>query len=425
MRTADLILYSGNEYRDLVDMVLAAAEGEDDRCAYIAGRLVAFAAENGFGGNLWHALLAYVIATDENAFSMACEIRGKTRGSINDIAFHDMAIFREWFGIDISSIGADGIFGILADYKSTGEKSCVFNKRIRDEILELGEKLASAQSTGSFKAAAEDFYGHYGVGRFGLHKAFRVKTVDEQTVIYPVKNIEHVYLDDLVGYQIQKKKLIDNTEAFVAGREANNCLLFGDSGTGKSSSIKAVLHRYYDRGLRMIEVYKYQFKDLQSIIAQVKNRNYRFIIYMDDLSFEEYEVEYKYLKAMIEGGLEQKPENVLIYATSNRRHLIRENHGDKHEGEDELHHSDTVQEKLSLASRFGVTIYYGRPEPKEFRQIVITLARRAGIDMPEDELMLEANKWELSHGGISGRTAVQFVTYLKGTRLAEGSSSSS
>lgn len=139
--------------------------------------------------------------------------------------------------------------------------------------------------------------------------------------MFPLQRIAHVRLDDLVGYEIAKKKLIDNTEAFVKGRKANNCLLFGDAGTGKSTSIKAILNQYYDQGLRMIEVYKHQFQDLNDVIAQVKNRNYKFIIYMDDLSFEEFEIEYKYLKAVIEGGLERKPDNVLIYATSNRRHL--------------------------------------------------------------------------------------------------------
>ena len=150
------------------------------------------------------------------------------------------------------------------------------------------------------------------------------------------------------------------------------------------------------------------------IIAQVKNRNYKFIIYMDDLSFEEFEIEYKYLKAVIEGGLERKPDNVLIYATSNRRHLIRETFRDKQDRDEELHTNDTVQEKLSLVARFGVTIYFGGPSKKEFQEIVRQLAKRNGIDMPEDELLLEANKWELSHGGLSGRTAQQFVDYLLG-----------
>ena len=137
---------------------------------------------------------------------------------------------------------------------------------------------------------------------------------------------------------------------------------------------------------------------------------------MDDLSFEEFEIEYKYLKAIIEGGLEKKPDNILIYATSNRRHLIRETFKDKEDRDEELHTNDTVQEKLSLVARFGVTIYFGKPAKKEFQEIVLALAEKNGIDMPEDELLLEANKWELSHGGLSGRTAQQFIDYLLGTR---------
>ena len=168
------------------------------------------------------------------------------------------------------------------------------------------------------------------------------------------------------------------------------------------------------RGLRMIEVYKHQFKDLNDVIAQIKNRNYKFIIYMDDLSFEEFEIEYKYLKAVIEGGLEKKPDNILIYATSNRRHLVRETFKDKADRDEELHTNDTVQEKLSLVARFGVTIYFGKPDKKEFQKIVTTLADRYGVEMEEEKLLLEANKWELSHGGLSGRTAQQFIDYLLG-----------
>ena len=137
---------------------------------------------------------------------------------------------------------------------------------------------------------------------------------------------------------------------------------------------------------------------------------------MDDLSFEEFEIEYKYLKAVIEGGLERKPDNVLIYATSNRRHLIRETFKDKADRDEELHTNDTVQEKLSLVARFGVTIYFGRPEKKEFQDIVLKLAKRNDIGLPEEELLLEANRWELSHGGLSGRTAQQFVDYLLGMK---------
>jgi hypothetical protein len=231
----------------------------------------------------------------------------------------------------------------------------------------------------------------------------------------PITNIAHVQLDDLVGYEIPKQKLIANTEAFVNGKEANNCLLFGDAGTGKSSSIKAIANQYYERGLRLIEVYKHQFQDLSQVISMIKNRNYKFIIYMDDLSFEEFEIEYKYLKAVIEGGLEKKPDNVLIYATSNRRHLVREKFSDKEERRDDLHASDTVQEKLSLVARFGVSIFFCAPDKKEFQNIVRVLAQKHGITMPEEQLLLEANKWELSHGGLSGRTAQQFIDYLLGS----------
>ena len=223
-------------------------------------------------------------------------------------------------------------------------------------------------------------------------------------------------LDDLIGYEIQKKKIVDNTEAFVEGRKANNALLFGDSGTGKSTTIKAIINEYYDRGLRMIEIYKHQFQDLSQVISLIKNRNYRFIIYMDDLSFEEFEIEYKYLKAVIEGGLEIRPDNVLIYATSNRRHLIKETWNDRNDMENNngIHRSDTIQEKLSLVNRFGVTISYSAPSQKEYFEIVKGLAEKEHITMDEKELCAEANKWELAHGGISGRTAQQFIDYLLG-----------
>ena len=229
-----------------------------------------------------------------------------------------------------------------------------------------------------------------------------------------VFDVNSAYFYNHGGYELAKQKLIDNTEAFVNGKQANNCLLYGDAGTGKSTSIKAIANQYYDRGLRLIEVYKHQFCDLNDVIAQIKNRNYKFIIYMDDLSFEEFEIEYKYLKAVIEGGLEKKPDNVLIYATSNRRHLIRETFSDKEEVREDMHTSDTVQEKLSLYARFGVSIYFGAPNKKEFQNIVKVLAEKYQVSMDEDTLLAEANKWELSHGGLSGRTAQQFINYLLG-----------
>lgn len=380
-------------------------------------RLVEMAGTYGFSGNLWHCYLTYLLVNNENVFSKACEIHGPVEGSINAIALHDFDIYRELFSFDFAAleerVGGHG-FAMLLDYTNVNENSKMFNKRIRDRICDLSVLLGKAQSNEEFMADMTSFYKDFGVGKLGLHKAFRVARDENGVHIVPITNIAHVHLDALVGYEIAKQKLIENTEAFVEGRKSNNCLLFGDAGTGKSSSIKGILNQYYDRGLRIIEVYKHQFQDLNDVIAQIKNRNYRFIIYMDDLSFEEFEIEYKYLKAVIEGGLEKKPENILIYATSNRRHLVREKFSDKEERRDDLHSSDTVQEKLSLVYRFGVRIFFCAPNKKEFQNIVRTLADRYGVTMPEDQLMLKANQWELEHGGLSGRTAQQFIDYLLG-----------
>lgn len=428
MRTNELMLYKNMEYGEILkDMTFLIENSESEyynkedlrgllfECV---NSLLELSVSHGFEGNLWHTYLTYLLASDENAYSTSCEIVGEVDGSINQIALHDFAIFKEMFDYDFSRLEKDldaECFQILLDYKNVTGGGKVFNRRIRDRICDLSKSLGQAEDVDDFKQKITQFYKEFGVGKLGLHKAFRVEHPEHGDVqIVPITNIAHVHLDDLVGYEIAKKKLIDNTKAFVEGRKANNCLLYGDAGTGKSSSIKAILNQYYDQGLRMIEVYKHQFKDLNDVIAQIKNRNYKFIIYMDDLSFEEFEIEYKYLKAVIEGGLEKKPENVLIYATSNRRHLIRETFRDKADRDEELHTNDTVQEKLSLVARFGVTIYFGSPEKKEFQQIVRVLAGRSGIQMPEEQLLLEANKWELSHGGLSGRTAQQFIDYLAG-----------
>lgn len=379
--------------------------------------LVELSADHGFEGNLWHNYLTYLMVKNENAYSTACEIRGNVSGSINDLARHDFTIFKELFAFDFEKL-VRGIeipeLALLENYRRSDNSGNVFNHRIRDRICNLSVRLEQCKTVTKFQSEVTDFYREFGVGKLGLHKAFRIEHEGQGARIVPIKNIAHVHLDDLVGYERAKQKLIDNTRAFVQGRQANNCLLFGDAGTGKSSSIKAIINQYYDQGLRMIEVYKHQFQDLNSVISQIKNRNYKFIIYMDDLSFEEFEIEYKYLKAVIEGGLEKKPDNVLIYATSNRRHLVREKFSDKRELDDELHTNDTVQEKLSLVARFGVTIYFGAPDKKEYHHIVKNLAAANQIQMEEEELLLEADRWELNHGGRSGRTAQQFINYLLG-----------
>lgn len=411
----NLILYRNLKFEDTISEFCALNKDSVDTSKTIA-KLLEVAGEYGLDGNLWENVLALELAYNENVYSKATEIIGETKGSINTFALHDFKIFRDLFHFvpDIE----DELLDAISHYVGNGRDSKLVNTRVRDRILRLSKQLSSAKSDNDIKNIVTEFYKEYGVGKFGLNKAFRIEESNDlnSANIIPITRVEHVYLEDIIGYDIQKKKLIENTESFINGKPANNCLLYGDAGTGKSSSVKAIVNEYYDRGLRIIEIYKHQFRYLSDILEQLKDRNYKFIIYMDDLSFEESELEYKYLKAILEGGFGKRPENVLIYATSNRRHLIRESFRDKTETDEELHSRDTVEEKLSLSARFGEKIYYGSPDKKEFNGIVLSLAKRHGIDMDEKEILAKANMWELSHGGMSGRSATQFITYLQGQK---------
>ena len=388
-------------------------------------RILMTATDYGFNENLWQNYLTFVLIMDENPFSLTCEKIGASEGaSANHFAKNDFQAFYELFHYDFGPIEqALGIdcFTQLSDYKAISKPELMYNKNVSEKVQTLSRRLAAAKDAEEFFEGITGFYRDYGVGMFGLNKAFRIYCPEGSTRVEfkAINNMDQVVLDDLIGYEIQKKKLVDNTKAFVEGRKANNVLLFGDSGTGKSTSIKAIVNEFYDQGLRMIEIYKHQFASLSNVIAQIKNRNYKFIIYMDDLSFEEFEIEYKFLKAVIEGGVETKPENILIYATSNRRHLIKENWSDRNDVtvQNGMHQSDTMEEKLSLVHRFGVTINYSKPSQKEYFNIAIQLARRLGVTLSDEEIRAEANKWELSHGGISGRTAQQFANYLAGQQL--------
>lgn len=382
--------------------------------------LLDLATQYGFDKNLWHNYLTFLLLTNENSFSMTSEKVGANDGTVNHFAKGDFAIFKKLFDFDFAPIEkALGIdcFSTICNYHSIQKKERMYNKNVSEKVQSVSEQIEQAKDEEEIFKIVTDFYAAYGVGMFGLNRAFRIKHLTDGVEFLPINNTEKVMLHDLIGYEIQKEKLIANTEAFIKGLPCNNVLLCGDAGTGKSTSIKALLNEYYEQGLRMIEIYKHQFQDLSNIIAQIKNRNYRFIIYMDDLSFEEFEIEYKFLKAVIEGGMETKPDNVLIYATSNRRHLIKETWNDRNDMEinEGMHRSDTMQEKLSLVARFGVTIYYGKPSQKEYFTIVKELRKRyPSITLSDEELCAKANAWELSHGGISGRTAQQFINHIAG-----------
>ena len=417
----NLILYSFAEESGLLNQAVKLAEVDSEDVDFEINRIVrtllSFAAEHGFDGNLWHGYIAYHIAMNENPFSLIKEKRNVFNGGMADMAKKDCKVLRKLFNLDavlVKKYPEIDSFVKIRDFNNVDFKVSDESKA----ILQLRDDLEEESSDDElFFQTISRFYERYGTGALGLSKTFTVKVDDGKTCFSPVRNTENIRLSDLIGYEIQKQRLEENTKAFLNKKPANNVLLFGDGGTGKSTSIRAIANQYYEDGLRIIQVYRHQMKYLSQIIDKIKKRNYRFIIYMDDLSFEDFETEYKYLKAVIEGGLEARPENVFIYATSNRRHLIKETWNDRNdvEQDQDMHRSDSMAEKLSLSERFGVQIYYGKPSKDEFHKIVETLALRENIKTDLEELRKEATKWEIRHGGVSGRSARQFIDYIKGT----------
>ena len=385
-------------------------------------RLLDVATLYGFDNNLWHNYLTFLLMTNENSFTLTSERVGASDGSVNHFARADFGIFKRLFDFDFAPIEQDlGIdcFTVLSHYQAIPKKAQMYYRAVSEQVRALALAIDAAPDEDAVFTLMTDYYRDHGVGMFGLNRAFRIQLEGDGVAFEAINNIDAVTLDDLIGYEAQKKELRQNTESFVQGRGCNNMLLYGDAGTGKSTSVKAILNEYYDQGLRMIEIYKHQFGLLSKVIAKVKNRNYRFMIFNDDLSFEEHEVEYKFLKAVIEGGVETRPGNVMIVATSNRRHLIQETWKDRSDMEHngDIHRSDTMEEKLSLAARFGCSICYSNPNRQQYHDIVRGIAARVpGLTMSDEELLAAANRWEIRHGGISGRTAQQFVNYLTGLK---------
>lgn len=416
----NLFVYQGIGSGSLLES-LAIAESDSSATATASLHaavkdVLTLAVDYGLSGNIWQSYLTYLLIEHENPFSLSCErTKIDPNCTIARIAKLDFSIILNWFHYDFSNgaLKQDGL-SLLCDYRTNQNSPHTHNKEAGILIEELRAALANAADADAFFDCMTAFYASHGVGKFGLNHAFSVSLNGEDATIEPIANPARVTLDHIIGYDLQKRELVQNTKAFTLGKAANNVLLYGDSGTGKSTGVKAVLNEFAPRGLRLIEINKYQFRALSSVISQIKERNYRFIIYIDDLSFEENESEYKFLKAVIEGGVETNPENVLIYATSNRRHLIRETWSDRNDMEhnDDIHRSDTIEEKLSLAARFGVTINYSVPSRDEYLNIVKTLAQREGLDVEETTLCMEATRWELRHGGISCRTARQFIDYM-------------
>lgn len=396
MNTLQLILFNPLYTDSKIDTLFTQ---EKDNQLFVS-TLLKLAEEYNLHGHLWQSLLTTLLANHENAFTLALERKKDISKQLEIIVKKDLEVIFDLYNDTLSFLKED-TKDLICHFIATKP---IINHEINDLLHTLQKNLAASKSVNEFYDVLKNHFYQYGVGKYGLNKAFRF----ENNEINPIIHIGNNKLDKLIGCDTQKQKLRDNTEAFLAGRKANNVLLYGDSGTGKSSSIKALLNEYYKDGLRMIEIYKHQFIYLPSVIQQLQSRNYKFVIFMDDLSFEDFEVEYKYLKAVIEGGLEKKPDNILIYATSNRRHLIKQTWSDRDSG-DEVSINDAMQEKLSLSSRFGLSILYVHPDKREYLTIIDGLAKEYGLEIEEDILHEQALAWEIRHGGFSGRTAKQFI----------------
>ena len=389
-----LYLFNNIKKPEILDSVLNM---KDDKTKAI-NKLIDFGISKGLTGNIWKKYIIYILVYNDNAYTRAIEKGLDTEGETSYLD-SDLRYFFDLYNKKLDELGEVLDFNFQSKTK---------DRYLTKVINQIYDKI-NDDTYETFKKAILDFYKNVGLADMAVYKAFRVA----DGILKPIKNVLDVTFDDLIGYDYQKELLKQNTINFINGKSYNNVLLYGDSGTGKSTSIKALLNEYFDDGLRIIEVYKHQMEEISKIINKLKNRPYFYIIYMDDLSFEENEIEYKYLKSIIEGGIEPKPENVAIYATSNRRHLIKETMADNGGVFDDLHRNETQAEKLSLAYRFGLQIYYSSLSPAEFKKMVTELAERNEIKMPLDEIIAEATKWELTYGSLSGRCAQQFINYLK------------
>jgi predicted AAA+ superfamily ATPase len=358
----------------------------------------------------WRSHLVGWLLDDENAFSLAAE-RGEMNSALAEQTSRDLRTLQRLFDLEAEPLlnavedAVPGLEGVWVPWTDPGRGDAPSPRHA------LASKLAAAEDWGRCAGLLADHFSRHGAGPFGRHRAFRwgedgLRAVDEP---------DPVRLADLVGYERVREPLLTNTERFLAGLPAHHALLYGMPGTGKSSTVKAVLNEYADRGLRLVEVAKEDLEALPRVLESLRARAPRFVIFVDDLSFEENEVEYKALKALLEGSVEEPPENVRVYATSNRRNLIRERFSERDEGRagDDVHARDTMQEKLSLSARFGLRVTFPTPDQRQYVEIVAGLARRRGIEMPEEELKERAVLWDRWHAGRSGRTARQFMDELQ------------
>lgn len=374
----------------------------------ISYKLIEYSRLYGSQGDVWQTYFIDLLLLDENPFSLGCERRSDDIDpQLRKMAWHDLENMKDLISLNWLNICKSAFIRLDCGYPYF--QGMIPHDQARQEAKDKLLRLVGQPYPEAILEALESYYRQFGCGQLGRFSAFRW-----DNGLQPIAHPDPITMDMIIGYEYQKKVLLENTRAFVEGRPANNILLYGAKGTGKSSSVKALLHSFAEQGLRMVEITRRQLADINKITAQLRYRNYRFIIFIDDLSFEDFEVDYKYIKASMEGSLEARAQNILFYVTSNRRHLVRENWSDRQHGEEEVFPPDSQQEKLSFADRFGISLAYLSPDQELYLQIVREMAEKEEISMEREELRNKAIQWELSHHGRSGRSARQFIDDLLG-----------
>jgi predicted AAA+ superfamily ATPase len=398
-----LVIFRGLLADPVIAALLAHADGVGEGGALppaVVADLITLAEQNGLSGNILGDHLICLLASDENIFSITAEKqRGRVGESLLAASAHDLAIIMRLHAGTAALAG-----GLLAGWRPTAAGDLL-------AFDALKTSWAAAATPRDAAAMLARHYAAYGCGRMANHVAFRW---DGVSGLVGITHYDKTTFDDIIGYERQKSALRQNTEAFLAGRPANNALLIGPRGTGKSSTVKALVNAYAAQGLRLVEIAKADFLRLQDVSDLLGSRGNKYIVFLDDLSFEDSDGDFKHLKTVIDGSLQTRPANVLVYATSNRRHLVKETWQDRQGVDDEIHRFDSLNEKIALADRFGLTITFPSPDQQEYLNIVHKLAQRHKLALGDDQLNREALQWEFSHSGRSGRVARQFIQHLLG-----------
>lgn len=345
--------------------------------------------------------IAADILTDDNPFSSACSADRRPSAALFAAAKRDLTILCEASHCTIEDVLSACTFHTTLDLPA-------WNVEVPEAPLDSDDWGIQVEDIAAYHA-------RFGCGRFAQHRAFLWRAGR----LIPVEHPDPIRLHNLKSYDYQRQIAIDNTLAFLNGFEANNILFYGDRGTGKSSTVKALLNEYADMGLRMIEVPKEYLRELPDLTEQIAGLPMKFILFIDDLSFNANDDNFAALKAVLEGGLASRPANVLIYATSNRRHLLKETFSDR-DG-DEVHRGDTVQESVSLSDRFGISLTFLLPDKQHFLEIIGKMADDADLRVDRDRLLAAAERWAIQRGGRSPRYARQFMIDIQ-NRLARGES---